>query len=61
MANTTVVTADYGTVVVAKGSAKIAACILNGTKLNITHAAVGDGGGQYSGAGDGGGRIGFAG
>ena len=47
MANTTVATADYGTVVIAKGSAKIAACILNGTKLNITHAAVGDGGGQY--------------
>ena len=43
----TVTTADYGTVVTAAGSAKIAACILNGTKLNITHAAVGDGGGAY--------------
>lgn len=44
---TTVITADYGTIVTAVGSAKIAACILNGTKLNITHAAVGDGGGAY--------------
>lgn len=47
MANTTVATADYGTVITAIGSAKIAACILNGTKLNITHIAVGDGGGGY--------------
>lgn len=47
MANMIVVTADYGTVITTTGSSKIAACILNGTKLNITHAAVGDGGGAY--------------
>ena len=47
MGKTIVATADYGTVLTAVGSAKIAACILNGTKLNITHAAVGDGGGAY--------------
>ena len=47
MGNTVVATADYGTVLTAVGAAKIAACILNGTKLNITHAAVGDGGGAY--------------
>lgn len=47
MGNTIVATADYGTVITATGAAKIAACILNGTKLNITHAAVGDGGGAY--------------
>lgn len=47
MSNTTVATAKYGTVVTAVGSAKIAAGILNGTKVNITHAAVGDGGGAY--------------
>ena len=48
MANNTVATtAQYGTVVTAIGAAKIAACILNGTKINITHAAVGDGGGAY--------------
>lgn len=47
MGNTIVATADYGTVVTNIGASKIAACILNGTKLNITHAAVGDGGGAY--------------
>lgn len=47
MGKTIVATADYGTVLTAVGSAKIAACILNGTKLNVTHAAVGDGGGAY--------------
>ena len=47
MVNTTVATAKYGTVITDIGSAKIAAAILNGTKINITHAAVGDGGGGY--------------
>ena len=43
----TTTTADYGTIITAVGSAKIASGILHGTKLNITHAAVGDGGGGY--------------
>lgn len=47
MDNTTVTTAQYGTVITAIGAAKIAAGILNGEKVNITHAAVGDGGGNY--------------
>ena len=37
----------YGTVITSSGAALIAACILNGTKLPITDAAVGDGGGAY--------------
>ncbi|WP_297239272.1 phage tail-collar fiber domain-containing protein [uncultured Flavonifractor sp.] len=37
----------YGTVITSSGAALIAACILNGTKLPITNAAVGDGGGAY--------------
>lgn len=47
MSNTTVATAKYGTVINAIGSAKITDCILNGKKLNIVHAAVGDGNGAY--------------
>ena len=47
MDNTTVVTANYGTIITAIGSAKITECILRGTKINITHAAVGDGNGAY--------------
>lgn len=47
MVNTTVATALYGTVITAIGAKKITDCILNGTKVNITHAAVGDGGGAY--------------
>lgn len=37
----------YGTVITSSGAALIAACILNGTKLPITDAAVGDGDGAY--------------
>lgn len=37
----------YGTVITSSGAALIAACILNGTKLPITDAAVGDGDGVY--------------
>jgi len=47
MDNTTVVTAKYGTVITTVGLAKIAAAVLHGTKVNIIHAAVGDGGGAY--------------
>ena len=47
MDNTTVVTAKYGTVITAVGQAKMAAAVLHGTKVDITHAAVGDGGGSY--------------
>ena len=47
MDNTTVVTAKYGTIITATGLAKITAAILHGTKINITHAAVGDSGGVY--------------
>ena len=47
MSNTTVATANYGTVINAIGTAKIADCILNGKKVDITTAAVGDGGGAY--------------
>lgn len=37
----------YGTKVTTLGSSRIAACILDGTKLKITQAAAGDGGGGY--------------
>lgn len=37
----------YGTILTNGGAALIAASILNGTKLPITEAAVGDGGGSY--------------
>lgn len=36
----------YGTVITNAGAALIAECILNGTKLPITEAAVGDGDGE---------------
>ena len=45
MSNSTVTMTEYGTIITDVGAAKLAACVLNGTKLNITHAAVGDGGG----------------
>lgn len=45
--NTTVTTARYGTIITAIGSVKIAAGIIVGKKINITHAAVGDGSGAY--------------
>ena len=38
---------QYGTKLTAKGAAALAACILEGTKLEITEIAVGDGGGAY--------------
>ena len=38
---------QYGTKLTAKGAASLAACILEGTKLEITEIAVGDGGGAY--------------
>lgn len=47
MADPIIVTAKYGTVVTAIGKAKIAAAILAGEQVRITHAAVGDGGGAY--------------
>lgn len=47
MSNTVVTTADYGTIITAIGAAKITESILNGTKVNVTHAAVGDGSGAY--------------
>lgn len=47
MADTTVVTAKYGTIITAIGKEKITAAILAGKQVNITHAAVGDGGGAY--------------
>lgn len=37
----------YGTKITEAGAAMMAECLLNGTKLDITHAAVGDGGGTY--------------
>ena len=37
----------YGTIPTTKGQEKIAAAILNGTKVNITHIAVGDANGAY--------------
>lgn len=47
MADVAVITARYGTVITNTGKAKIAAAILAGEKVNITHVAVGDGGGAY--------------
>lgn len=38
---------QYGTKVTTLGSSRITACILAGTKLKITQAAAGDGGGGY--------------
>ncbi len=38
---------QYGTKLTAKGAAALADCILEGTKLEITEIAVGDGGGAY--------------
>ena len=37
----------YGTIVTQLGKERIAACILSGTLVDITQAAVGDGGGAY--------------
>lgn len=37
----------YGTKITTQGSSRITACILGGTKLKITQAAAGDGGGGY--------------
>lgn len=37
----------YGTIITALGNAKIADCVIDGTKLNIMCAAAGDGGGAY--------------
>lgn len=37
----------YGTIVTRQGKERIAACILSGTLVDITQAAVGDGGGAY--------------
>ena len=37
----------YGTKITAVGAARITACVLAGTKLKITQAAAGDGGGGY--------------
>ena len=47
MSETTVTTAKYGTVITSVGSSKITDGILNGKKINIVHAAVGDGNGAY--------------
>ena len=47
MDNTVVVTPQYGTVVTDIGAAKLAAAAFEGRRVNITHAAVGDGGGAY--------------
>ena len=38
---------QYGTKLTAKGAAALATCILEGTKLEISEIAVGDGGGAY--------------
>ena len=38
---------QYGTKVTTLGASRITACILAGTKLKITQAAAGDGGGGY--------------
>ena len=40
-------TRKYGTIITEAGAALIADCILQGTKLPITQAAAGDGGGAY--------------
>lgn len=37
----------FGTILTAQGEQRIAACILDGTRLDIAQAAVGDGGGAY--------------
>lgn len=37
----------YGTIITTEGAALIAECVLNGTKLVISQAAAGDGGGAY--------------
>lgn len=37
---------QYGTILTAQGKALMAACILNGSRLDLTQAAVGDGGGS---------------
>ena len=37
----------YGTKITTQGAASITACVLAGTKLKITQAAAGDGGGSY--------------
>ncbi len=37
----------YETILTAQGAAALAACILDGTKLEITHIAAGDGGGAW--------------
>lgn len=47
MSNTAVETTKYGTIITAVGIAKFASGILNGTRVNIVSAAVGDGGGSY--------------
>lgn len=47
MSDTTVTTARYGTVITAVGKSKITDGILSGRKINIVHAAVGDGNGAY--------------
>lgn len=47
MADPTVVTSKYGTIITAIGKAKITAAVWSGKKVNITLAAVGDGGGAY--------------
>lgn len=44
---TSITTTKYATIITAVGEAKIAAAILNGTKVNIVLAAVGDGNGSY--------------
>jgi len=38
---------QYGTVITTEGASKIAACVLQGTKMSIAQAAAGDGGGAY--------------
>lgn len=47
MSDTTVTTARFGTVITAVGTSKITDGILTGKKINIVHAAVGDGNGAY--------------
>ena len=47
MSKTTVERTKYGTIITEAGAAKMAAGILNGAKINIVSAAVGDGGGMY--------------
>lgn len=47
MSNTTVDSTKYGTIITAVGLAKFADGILNGTRVSVVSAAVGDGGGSY--------------